>query len=168
MTPLLTYLGFLLIGFVGGIIAVLSVIVNIGSKSLKDKKAQLIKRETLADRMKRVKEITAEQVELAQRADGPQKNGLDGKHKNSLIGRMKQLDDEKNEVLLSILNDGHDPELTTMDESGTVTSMKLSEYMAHIGIAVKPKPNTNLSKAERLSKFTVHKGGKDDGGSTNH
>jgi hypothetical protein len=111
--------------------------------------------------MKRVKEITGEQVDLARRADGPQKNSLDGKYKNGIIAQMKKLDEEKHEVLKSILADGHDPELTTMDETGVVTKMKLSEYMAYLGISVTPKQKP---QSKNVGKFTVYKGGKDDGG----
>lgn len=123
---------------------------------------------TVSERMKRVQAITEEQLSLSRSIDGPQKNSLDGKYKNSLINKTKALNDEKDEILRSILNDGFDPELSAMDESGVVTQMKLSEYMAYMGIKMKPKnkpvAQTPEAKAERLAKFTLHKGGKSDGG----
>lgn len=129
---------------------------SLSSKAAADRTA------SLQERMKRVKEITNEQLDLNRQVDGPQKNGLDGKHKNGLINKMKRLDEEKNDILRSILLDGYDPELTTMDTSGVVTYMKLSEYMALMGIKMEPKkPKSSTS---RVGKFTVVKGGKDDSG----
>jgi hypothetical protein len=51
-----------------------------------------------------------------------------------------------------------------MDNSGVITKMKLSEYMAYMGMSVKPKP----PEKKNMGKFTIHRGGKDDGGSTTH
>lgn len=121
----------------------------------------------VSDRMKRIKEITNEQLDLTRQVDGPQKNSMHGKHKNSLISKIKSLDEEKNDLLRSILLDGHDPELTTVDNAGVVTHMKLSEYMVLMGIKMEPKKPTSPT-AERVGRFTVVKGGKDDGGETTH
>lgn len=163
-------IGAFVLGFLFGVSSVLGVIFHLGGKSLQKKKEELKERvkkaESIESRMKRVKEITNEQVELAQRADGPQKNSLDGKYKNGIIREMKRLDEEKNNILKSILTDGHDPELTTIDEAGVVSRMKLSEYMAYMGIKMDP-PKSNQSKVEQIGKFTVIRGGRDDGGGNN-
>lgn len=158
-------------GLITGAIAMLIVTFHIGSKSLEAKKKKLSesseKKMSINERMKRVKEITNQQLDLAQQADGPQKNALHGKHKNGLIGEMKRLDEEKMTLLKSILADGHDPELTTMDEAGVVSKMKLSEYLAYLGVSMDktttPTP-TEKPKATQIGKFTVIRGGKDDGG----
>ena len=170
---LLIALSYFVLGFIVGAVATISFTLYFGArtlKKLKEETGNTKKQLSISDRMKRVKEITNEQLELAQQADGPQKNGLDGKYKNSLTRQIKLLDEEKNNVLISILEDGHDPELTTMDSSGVVTKMKLSEYMAYMGIKMSPKSSTPQSqpKTERIGKFTVVKGGKDDGGNTTH
>lgn len=166
-----TALAFFVLGFISGGCGVIALTVYIGTRSLKKKAAAVgevaaPKKPSINARMKRVKEITQEQLDLSDRASGPQKNALDGKYKNGLIGQLKQLDDEKNEILISILKDGVDPELTTMDGAGVVTKMLLSEYMAYMGIGVPQKtdPKQGPTKVERMGKFTVHKGGKDDGG----
>lgn len=156
-----------IMGFLLGLGSVLAFVMHVGNQGLKKKKAELQekvkKAESIDARMKRVKEITAEQVELASRADGPQKNSLDGKYKNGIIKEMKRLDEEKNTILKSILSDGHDPELTTIDEAGVVSRMKLSEYMAYMGIKMDP-PKQKTTKVEQIGKFTVIRGGRDDGG----
>lgn len=122
---------------------------------------------TVNERMKRIKEITNEQLDLTRQVDGPQKNGLDGRHKNGMIGKIKRLDEEKNELLKSILLDGYDPELSTVDNAGVVTHMKLSEYMVLMGIKMEPKKSSSPS-IEKAGRFTIVKGGKDDGGETTH
>ena len=160
------------VGVLVGIGATIALVYRLGAKAISEKKAKLQVAKKQADsldaRMKRVKDITKEQLALAQQADGPQKNGLDGKYKNGLIGQIKKLEEERNDVMRSLLKDGYDPELTTMDESGTVTRMKLSEYMAYMGINMEPtKP---VKTAEQIGKFTVIRGGRDDdgGGETTH
>lgn len=158
------------LGMITGAAGIVSLTFYLGKRALDKKKAEVeqnTKKLSVSDRMKRVKDITAEQLDLARRADGPQKNSLDGKYKNGLIREMKRLDEEKNAVLKSILADGHDPELTTMDETGVVTKMLLSEYMAHMGIKMDPKPVK--PQVEQVGKFTVIRGGRDDGGNnTSH
>jgi len=119
----------------------------------------------LDDRMTRVREIAKEMIELSSASGGPQKNALDGKYKNSLMKRMRELDEEKNALLTSILDDGHDPKLTTIDETGTVTEMYLSQYMAEQGYKAKPKKKEE-PKAKQVGKFTVISGGKPDGNTT--
>lgn len=124
---------------------------------------------SLEAKMKRVKEINQEIMMLNQSVDGPQKNALHGKDKNRTISQIKLLREEMHEVLKSIIADGHDPAISTQDESGVVTEMKLSEYMAYMGINMAPsKEERPTPKAQQIGKFTVIKGGKDDSGNTTH
>lgn len=156
-------------GVVSGFMVAIVFMLEMGRRALSKKLDTKVKTNTLTDRMKRVKDITTEQIELNRQIDGPQKNGLDGKYKNGLINKLKKLDEEKNDILKSILLDGYDPELTTMDTSGVVTQMKLSEYMVLMGIKMEPKKPTTGVRAEKVGKFTVVKGGKDDDGNkTSH
>ena len=162
------------IGFMFGFISMIAFIVHHKEKVTEKEKKSLInklsKRESIDSRLKRVKEITTEQLDLQGHASGPQKNALHGRHKNGIIGQIKVLEEEKSEILRSILHDGHDPLLTTIDDSGTVHQMKLSEYMVYMGITMKPKEQlaTPEPTPTQKSKFTVYKGGKDDGGETVH
>ena len=161
-----------LIGFLAGLVSMFCFVIGLGLKSLKKKEVSSTEEKakpapkatskSVRDRMSRVKAITTEQLELSQQADGPQKNGLHGKSKNDIIGQIKKLDEERNQILTSIISDGHDPELTTIDESGVVSEMKLSEYMAYMGIKMPPKDQV---KTKQLGKYTLIKGGKTDGDS---
>jgi hypothetical protein len=175
-------IGMLLISFVLGIIlgflVSIGVILYLGKKSLSKKlenKLESVKKatkqiESVSERMKKVKEITNEQLGMQARATMPQKNGLDGKYKNGLISEIKRLEQEKHEILKSILKDGFDLEITTIDETGVVTSMKLSQFMADQGIVfskeetIKEKTIKEETikevKTKQVGKFTIIKGGK--------
>lgn len=161
-------IAFFIFGMCCGVALCAGMVMYLGKQVLKTKEKSSTKT-SLSDRMKRVKEISSEQLELTRSIDGPQKNSLHGKHKNSLVNRLKALEEEKNDILRSIIADGYDPELTTVNESGVVDKMKLSEYMAYMGITMEPSKTKEKPKAdqpkpsiERLGKFTVIKGGKSD------
>ena len=131
----------------------------IGKKSL-DKWAAYKK--SVSDRLVKVKELTDYQLDMQSATSGPQKNALDGKYKNSLNATIKKVEEEKTELLKSILNDGYDPEVMTQGPNG-IEKMKLSALMARQGHDLNPK-----SKVENIAKpknpFTVIKGGKSDNG----
>lgn len=160
---------FFILGFLTGAASMMYFVIYVGKRlSSKDKPS-------LEQRMKRVKDIADEQLELHSRIDGPQKNALHGKHKNSLLSQLKALDEEKTSILQSILSDGHDPRLKTIDGNGVITEMKLSEFMATMGYVTQkpttPPPAAKPSGPERMGKFTVYRGGKDDedgGNNTTH
>lgn len=170
---MLILIAFFVLGFLTGIVSMTYVVMLIYKRSLQSKSKD---KPSLEERMKRVKAIADEQIDLYGRIDGPQKNALHGKHKNSLLSQLKALDEEKTSILQSILSDGHDPRLKTIDGNGVVTEMKLSEFMATMGYATQkptiPPPAAKPSGPERLGKFTLYRGGKgdnDDGGnSTSH
>ncbi len=169
-----------LAGFIVGTITTAGFVLHVGARSLKKKKDSLNKTQSdidkilsasrsVEERMDRVRDITEEQLSLVAVVEGPQKNSLDGKFKNSIVSQMKALDEEKSAILRSILADGHDPELSAMDSSGVVQNMKLSEFMVYMGITMDPVPSkATKSKAEQIGKFTVIRGGKGDSGNTTH
>jgi hypothetical protein len=152
-------------GILLGLILVLSFVMYLGTRSLTKKRAEFKTKleglESIEAKMKRVREIAEEMLDLYRMTDHPQKNSLDGKYKNGIIGQIKILEDEKNDLLRSIISDGHDPELSTIDGSGVVTRMKLSQYMVDAGISMSPKEKPDAPKVEQVGKFTVIRGGKD-------
>lgn len=161
------------IGLIVGFIITTGIVLYLGKKSLSKKleskldslKDATKKIESVSDRMKKVKDIVNQQLDMQAQATMPQKNGLDGKYKNGLIREIKRLEEEKHEILKSILKDGFDPEITTIDEAGIVTSMKLSQFMADQGIVVQKEDKQTIKETpKQIGKFTVYKGGRDDGG----
>lgn len=162
-------IGFYVLGLITGACGMVSLTLWLGNRSLERKRKQLTEapagKLSLEARMKRVKDLTDEQMDLLAQIDQPQKNGLDGRHKNGLNSTVKDIEKEKAEILRSILEDGYDPEISAMDMSGVVSKMKLSEFMVDQGLIAPPKPKEE-PKIKTLGKFTVHKGGKDDGGTS--
>ena len=162
-----------ILGLILGFVSTVGLVLYLGKKSLSKKleskldslKDATKKIESVSDRMKKVKDIVNQQLDMQAQATMPQKNGLDGKYKNGLIREIKRLEEEKHEILKSILKDGFDPEITTIDEAGVVTSMKLSQFMADQGIVVQKEDKQTIKETpKQIGKFTVYKGGRDDGG----
>lgn len=164
MDPLIVFMIGLMIGCVGTIILTLEVVKRAMDKRKNDLTQASTKIESVTSRMKKVKEITNEQLDIQSATSGPQKNAMHGKYKNGLTSRLKELEEQKNAILTSIVVDGFDPEITIMDEDGTVTTTKLSEFLAQNGITIPPKGSQPPPRP--VGKFVVHKGGKDDGGTT--
>lgn len=169
-------LGFFLLGVVAGACGLVATTMYIGmpKNMLKgnykptENTEPSEKKMSVNQRMTRVRDITEQQLNLLQMADHPQKNGLDGKYKNNLNAQVKDLEEEKKSLLVSIIDDGHDPFITTVDSTGVVTKIKLSQFMVDSGITMEPKASSE-PKAKLQGKFTVYKGGKDDGNNgTNH
>jgi hypothetical protein len=189
---LVVVLASFVLGVLAGMSSTVIVAFHMARKSLKEKKVATDKfleefnkltgnstkrAESVDERLSRVKEIVNEQLDLQSRTEGPQKNAMDGKYKNSMIKTIKSLEEEKHQVLKSIIDDGFDPTVTVLGPDGVVTEMKLSEFMAQAGIdmpPVKPKDKapaaatTNKSGATKSGKFIVYRGGKDDGEGTSH
>jgi len=170
---MITAIAFYLLGVFSGITGIIALTLFMSKRALDKRKKELeasgIKKESIKSRMNKVREMTAEQLELNSAADGPQKNALHGRYKNGLIGRIKELEIQKADVLRSIIADGFDPEITVVDGAGVVTTIKLSEFLAQTGALPPTEPPKSIKPRTKLvGKFTVHKGGKDDGGSTTH
>ena len=120
-------------------------------------------------RMSKVKEITMKQLNLLAQVEAPQKNSLDGKYKNILISEIQSLEEEKIEILRSLIKDNLDLKIVILDEHNQVKTMKLSEYMNLMGLSnLKDQAQNNLKS---IRKFTIHEGKKldddDDGDNSN-
>lgn len=120
-------------------------------QQIKDKKS-------VNERLSKVKEITTQQLALQAQITMPQKNSLDGKYKNRLMNEVKTLEEEKVQILNSILQDGHDPEVNVLGDDGEPQRMKLSEFLEIQGTKM-PLPKEE-PKTKMVGKFTVLKGGK--------
>lgn len=148
-------------GMVFGAAATIIGVLHIGHKSLKKTVAD---KKSISDRLAKVKELTEFQLEMQGAASGPQKNALDGKYKNGLNATFKKIEEEKAEILQSILNDGHDPEVTVQGPDG-LEKMKLSAFLVQQGYDSTPKSKVEKAITKPKNPFTVVKGGKsDDGG----
>jgi ribosome-binding ATPase YchF (GTP1/OBG family) len=117
------------------------------------------------DKMARVQEITKQQMDLLGMVDQPSKNSLHSKWKNGLNSQIRQLEEEKMEILKSILREGQDPVITVLNEKNERESIKLSEYMARNGFTLETKSEKKITdgtegEPKKVGRFTVHVGGK--------
>ena len=71
---------------------------------------------SIKERLVRVQEITRLQLDLVGAIDQPSKNALHSRYKNGLNEEIKLLEEEKLEILKSILRDGFDPVITVVGE----------------------------------------------------
>lgn len=111
---------------------------------------------SVQERLSKVRELTSIQIKLSSQVEIPQKNSLDGKYKNGLSKEIKKIEEEKTEILRSILSDGYDPDVSALDEGGYKT-MKLSQFLG-IASPVPQHQATNI-KAKKIQ-LSVLKGGK--------
>lgn len=88
----------------------------------------------MQDRVNKAFDITAQQLDMLAAADGPQSNAIHGKDKNKVIAEVKRLEEEKMNLLKSVLADGYDPKLVTMNEEGEKESIKLSDFLKRKGV----------------------------------
>lgn len=109
--------------------------------------------------MDKVRELTLEQLEIRGQLDQPQKNALHGKHKNSLTARIKELEEQKTDLLRKTLALGYDPMIGTIDENGEIQKMKLSKYMAEYDLLEKEEPPKS-PPPKKENPFKVIEGGK--------
>lgn len=143
------------------------------SDKRKDVAAQKEAYAKVKPRLDRAAQITQEQAELMAQIDMPSKNSLHSKFKNGLVAEAKKLEEEKTELLRSIIADGFDPEITVQVGTG-LQRMHLSEYLQGQGYDV-GKPATNNEapptseekpaeepSVRKVGNFFVIKGGKND------
>lgn len=132
---------------------------------------------SIKDRLVRVQEITKLQLDLVGAIDQPSKNALHSRYKNGLNEEIKLLEEEKLEILKSILRDGFDPVITVVSESQQ-ESIKLSEYMAKHGFNLESDSSKTVESTssavateenkpiKRVGNFAVYCGGKTDDSTT--
>jgi hypothetical protein len=127
-------------------------------------------------RLDRAAQITQEQAELMAQIDQPSKNALHSKFKNGLVAEAKRLEEEKTELLRSIVADGYDPEVVVQTPEG-MRRMLLTEYLASLGYDFRNLKGTATNKeaapqaesengeepaVRKVGNFFVIKGGKPD------
>lgn len=154
---------FFIFGFIVGLISSLGLVYYLGTISLKKKENV---KKSINDRIKKVQELTKLQHQLMNGVYSPQKNSLDGKYRAGLVKEIKSMEEEKTEILKSILKDGYDPVISSANEGGVVTERKLSHYLTEMGIDVdqllKQEQTPPPQEEEQKPKFTVLQGGKTD------
>lgn len=163
MIDFMLLFSFFILGFGSGVLGSMVAFI-VAVKRVKDKP----KKQTVEQKMDSFGAVTEQQLKLLQLEAALRAGGQDA---TTVTQQITALEDEKFNLLKSILADGADPELTAVNTKGEHQKMKLSTYLSDHATAWRPPPlNKVESKSQRLGKFTVIKGGKDDsgGGNTSH
>ena len=177
------------LAFIAGVVCGMSVIVCYGwyqlnkLKKIKDALMEQLKIKASADmdqkkssikeRLAKASEIAKAQAAIRSRIEMPSKNGLDSRHKNGLVYELQDLEQQKLDLLKTILAEGFDPMITMVNEVGDKTEVPLSTYVneaigalgASTGVTPTSSPATPTEpdQPKKIGKFLLYKGGKDDG-----
>ena len=143
---------------------------------IKTKATELNKKESsIKDRLVKASAIAQTQMAIRAQLEMPSKNSLDSKYKNGLVSELQDLEQHKLDLLRTVLAEGFDPLITVINESGNKTEVPLSAYVneaagvlnTHQGSAAPATtPQNDTDQPKKTSKFVLHKGGKDDNGTT--
>jgi polyphosphate kinase len=125
---------------------------------------------SIQERMTKAVELTKIQMEMRMRLDEPSKNALDSKYKNGLVSDINDIEQQKIDILKTILGDGFDPMINILDENGGSKEMALSAYVKSVAEflppddkVVPPPAPTVPGEPKKVGKFMVYNGGKNDG-----
>jgi len=80
----------------------------------------------------RINEISQEQTDRMSSLDTPNASAAHARHKNSIVSIIKQLEEEKLNLLRSFIKDGTDPTLVVLID-GDKKRMKVSELLTKYG-----------------------------------
>ena len=151
---MLIFLAFLL-----GIVATTAVLWIITGSSKNDKRRV---RDAIKDieligsvkyRFTKVTEITERQMDLIASTERPSANASHSRHKNSILGELKALEQEKIDIFKSILSDGIDPQLS-VSVDGQPQNMRMSEAVALFEGGDTSNPHIPQQKTESKSPRT--------------
>ncbi|CAM6003918.1 unnamed protein product [Sphagnum balticum] len=99
-------------------------------KQIKAKAAEIDqKKETIKERLLKASDIAQAQMSVRAQMDMPSKNALHSKYKNDLMLELQEMEQQKLDLLRTILIEGYNPMITVLNESGKKTEMPLSEYV---------------------------------------
>src|SRR6185369_8368026 len=83
-----------------------------GNKKIKDAIKDIELVGSIKYRFAQVTEITSRQMDLISSVDRPSASAAHSRHKNSIAGELKALEQQKIDIFKSILADGVDPQLS--------------------------------------------------------
>jgi hypothetical protein len=131
------------------------------------------KKTSIKERLVKASELANAQMDIRAQMEMPSKNALHSRYKNGLIGELQDMEQQKLDLLRTVLAEGFDPMITVINESGAKSEIPLSTYVdeatgvlsRHLGETPPPPPSdaTDPTQPRKAGKFFVYKGGKDDG-----
>jgi hypothetical protein len=147
-------------------------------EEIKKEAAKLDERTTsIKERLTKASQLAQAQMDLRNAAEQPSKNATHSKYKNGVISEINDLEQQKLDILRTILAEGFNPIITVVQDGGMKEEIPLSEYVTsaqqNMDAAMgsrkdaplpPPKPPTTQdNNPKQMGKFFVYKGGKPDG-----
>lgn len=133
------------------------------------------KSSSIKERLAQASKLAQAQADLRSQAEMPSKNSTHSRHKNGLISEIQLLEQQKIDILKTILAEGFNPVITVVHDGGTKQEVPLSEYVSAAQSNVDalggkrdetPTPTTTDGGPDlprQVGKFFVYRGGKPDG-----
>lgn len=134
------------------------------------------KSSSIKERLAQASKLAQAQADLRSQAEMPSKNSTHSRHKNGLISEIQLLEQQKIDILKTILAEGFNPVITVVHDGGTKQEVPLSEYVSAAqsnvdalagGKRNEAPPATTTDGGQdmpkQVGKFFVYKGGKPDG-----
>jgi hypothetical protein len=147
-----------------------TLISQIKTRVEEQKAKNLVTSATIKDRLFKASELAQAQMAIRAQMEAPSKNALHSKYKNGLIGELQDMEQQKIDLLRTVLAEGFDPLITVINETGAKTEIPLSTYVNEASVALGDSlgnsmtpPPTDPTKPRKAGKFMVYRGGKDDG-----
>lgn len=91
--------------------------------------AQLKNAHVLNQHLDMLAELNLRQQEISAKIEEPSKNALHSKHKNLLIQAVREIEEEKFTIMMTILLLGYDPTVMYVNEKKERVEMKMSDYV---------------------------------------
>lgn len=145
-------------------------------QEVKKRAAELdAKSSSIKERLAQASKLAHAQADLRAQAEMPSKNSTHSRHKNGLISEIQLMEQQKLDILRTILAEGFNPVITVVHDGGTKQEVPLSEYVAAAQVNVDalagkkneaPPPvatDGGSDVPKQVGKFFVYKGGKSDG-----
>jgi hypothetical protein len=115
------------------------------------------------DRFLKVDELTKQQLAMLGQLDQPSKNALHSRWKNDINQEIKLMEEEKMDILRSILKDGYDPTLPVLNgKTQEREHIKLSDFLQRHPVETPKDSEPSEPGIKKVGKFTVYRGGNDD------
>jgi hypothetical protein len=123
---------------------------------------------SIKERLTKASELAQQQMALKAQMEMPSQNALHSKYKNGLVGELQDMEQQKLDLLKTVLAEGFDPMITVVSETGVKTEIPLSTYVNEATVLLNESVGTKPAAPEVLQpkkagKFIVYQGGKDDG-----
>jgi hypothetical protein len=106
-----------------------------------------VKNGLLQAKIDRINEISNEQTHILGALDQPNASAAHSRYKNSLVSKIKAMEEEKLDLFKSMLKDGSDP-IISIKINGEAKTMKASQLLPYLESGLIPEDKTTEPKTD--------------------